>query len=250
MKILLTNDDGIEAKGLITLARALEEAGHELVVVAPASQHSAQSHAITLRRALQVKRCHLEGISGRAYSVDGTPADCTRVGLEELLPDADLVFSGINQGYNAGMDILYSGTVSAAIEANVFRVSAVAVSAEFQQGDEDYDTAAVAAMDIFSRLSSFVTSQPMVLNINVPKAPYKGVEIAPLGGVVIDDYDVVHRGEDLSFRLVGRKRMTDEEKTDRVYLEQGIATVTPLIYDLRNAPLLEACQEAMKGGNS
>ena len=131
MKILLTNDDGIMAEGIQTLAKELEKE-HEVIIVAPDIQKSAQSHAITLFKPLVIKTVKLEGIKGKAYSVNGTPADCVRAGIEALTDKPiDLVFSGINIGLNSGMDILYSGTVSAAIEASIYNMPSIAVSTEY-----------------------------------------------------------------------------------------------------------------------
>ncbi|MDY0257762.1 5'/3'-nucleotidase SurE, partial [Gudongella oleilytica] len=119
MKILLANDDGIMAPGIYTLAKHLIDK-HDIIIIAPETQRSAQSHAITLHKPIVIKEVKLDGIDAPAYSISGTPADCVRVGMELLTDgDVDIVLSGINMGLNSGMDILYSGTVSAAIEANL-----------------------------------------------------------------------------------------------------------------------------------
>src|SRR5690606_19674244 len=122
MRLLLVNDDGIHAEGINKLAMELEKK-HEVTIVAPNDERSAQSHALTLRKPLIVKEVKLEGIKSRAYSVSGTPADCVRIALDQLIKEpVDLVISGINKGLNVGMDVLYSGTVSAAIEANLYGI--------------------------------------------------------------------------------------------------------------------------------
>ena len=148
MRILLTNDDGIDAEGIYTLAKELEK-NYEVIIVAPDNQRSAQSHAITLFQPIVVKEVKLDGLKSKAYSISGTPADCVRVGLDALSGgDIDLVFSGINLGLNAGMDILYSGTVSAAIEANIHNIPSIAVSAEYADGKANFKIAASYAMEI------------------------------------------------------------------------------------------------------
>ena len=131
MRILLTNDDGVMAEGIYALAKELEK-DHEVIIIAPETQRSAQSHAVTILQPLTVKEVKLDGLKSKAYSISGTPADCVRAGLEVLIDEPiDYVFSGINMGLNSGMDILYSGTVSAAIEANIYGIPSIAVSAEF-----------------------------------------------------------------------------------------------------------------------
>src|SRR5690554_2639976 len=125
MRILLTNDGGIKAEGIYALAKELEKE-HELIIVAPEIQKSAQSHAVTISQPLVVKEVELDGLKSKAYSISGTPADCVRAGLEVLIEEpVDFVFSGINMGLNSGMDVLYSGTVSAAIEANIYGIPSI-----------------------------------------------------------------------------------------------------------------------------
>ena len=126
MHIMLTNDDGVHALGIRTLARVLSEAGHRVSVCAPDRERSAASHSITLRRALNVEKVEFPGAE-IAYAADGTPADCARLGLY-LIPDVDLVISGINNGSNLGGACVYSGTVGAAMEASMSGVPALASS--------------------------------------------------------------------------------------------------------------------------
>ena len=129
-KILLVNDDGIRADGLAFLARLASRLG-EVTVAAPDSQCSAMSHRITVHGELTVKKVSFPVPEVTAYSVSGTPADCVKVALHYLLSEKpDIVFSGINRGYNAGVDILYSGTVGAAMEALVNGIPAIAFSNE------------------------------------------------------------------------------------------------------------------------
>lgn len=243
MRILLTNDDGIMAEGIYTLAKELEK-DHEVIIVAPEIQRSAQSHAITLFQPLVVKEVQLEGLKSKAYSISGTPADCVRAGLE-ILTDGpiDMVFSGINIGLNSGMDILYSGTVSAAIEANIYKTPSIAVSAELVDGNAKFDIAAKYAKKILEDSKDKLSKSNLVLNINTP---YKeeddilGIKVCKIGGVIYDYYFMDHneKGEKI-LKLKGRRETEIEEDTDRYYLQQGYVTVTPLHYDLTNFKLLE-----------
>lgn len=247
MKILLTNDDGYLAPGILAMAKELERE-HEVTIVAPEQEHSGQSHSITLWHPLLVRRETLAGVKGPVYSVSGTPADCVRVALEHIVEDIDVVFSGCNLGYNAGMDIVYSGTVSAAIEANVYDVPAVAVSAQWKHGTANFDLGAKTAMKVFDKAKDFITGRTMVLNINVPfDEPVKGVEVCAIGGVIYDYYFMEPK-EDGNFTLQvkGRNKAKFEEGTDRYYLAKNYATVTPLIYDLTNRDLIDECKNHCK----
>ena len=244
MKILLTNDDGVFAPGIRTLAMELEK-NHEVVIVAPEEEHSGQSHAITIHRPLIVKDVELEGVRSKAYSVSGTPADCVRAALDKILEEKpDVVFSGINLGYNAGMDIIYSGTVSAAIEANVFSIPSVAVSSKWVNGTARFDTAARIALEICNKVKDEWLQKDtpiMVLNINVPYLDYeeiKGVKVAEIGGPVYDYYYEEEVDGQRSLVLKGRNRPENLEGTDRAYLDDGYATLTPLIYDMNNRDLI------------
>lgn len=238
MKILLTNDDGINAEGLYTLAKELEK-NYEVIIVAPDNQRSAQSHAITLFKPIIVKEVKLEGLKSKAYSISGTPADCVRVGLDALSDgDIDLVFSGINMGLNAGMDILYSGTVSAAIEANIYQIPSIAVSAEYLDGETNFNIAAKYAMKIFEKLKEKFMETSTLLNINVPyteEEELAGIKVSKIGEPIYDYFFEGENGEgEKTLQVKGRKNIELEKDTDRYYLRQGYVTVTPLHYDLTN----------------
>src|SRR6267154_2519228 len=128
MRILLTNDDGIYAPGLRVLRKELQKFG-EVTVVAPATEQSATGHSITLLVPLMVQEVRDEDDQFLGWAVEGKPADCVKLALQELLPEPpDLVVSGMNAGSNAGINVLYSGTVAAAIEASFFRHTSIAVS--------------------------------------------------------------------------------------------------------------------------
>lgn len=242
MRILVTNDDGIRAGGIKRLAEELEKE-HEIIIVAPESQMSAQSHAITLHDPLKIKEVKLDGIKSPAYSVSGTPADCVRAGVEALSDgDIDLVVSGINLGYNSGMDILYSGTVSAAIEANIFDIPSIAVSAEWMDHSANYELAAKYTLEVLNHTSDNLLKSTMVLNINTPYKVEENTEIkvCKIGGVILDYYHVEKNDNgEQSLTLKGRRETKFEEGTDRYYLAKGYPTLTPLYYDLTNDKLIK-----------
>jgi 5'-nucleotidase len=247
MRILLTNDDGIMAEGIYTLAKELEKE-YEVTIVAPESQKSAQSHAITLHQPLIIKEVELKGLKSKAYSISGTPADCVRAGVEAIVQDKiDLVFSGINLGFNSGMDIIYSGTVSAAVEANIYNIPSIAVSSEWMNGTANYKIAAKYAMKVLKITKDKLLKSNIVLNLNTPYELNDidtELKICPLGGAILDYYFIeeLENGERV-FTLKGRRESELVEGTDRYYLSQGYPTLTPLRYDLNNLALMDSIKE-------
>ena len=176
MHVLLANDDGIFAPGLRALAEAAAAAGHKVSIYAPDAQRSAASHAITLTRPLHVRRVEYGGMD--AYAVDGTPADCVRLGLYLTKDDpVDFVLSGINRGSNRGGAILYSGTVAAAMEGSMCGTPGLAVSL-CSETDADYS----AAAQIGVRVMEWAKDHPLPLgeiyNLNVPLGAVKGIRAA------------------------------------------------------------------------
>lgn len=237
MKILLTNDDGYFAPGIQELAKVLAEE-HEVVVIAPEEEHSGQSHAITIKHSLIVKPVEIDGVDVAAYSVSGTPADCVRAGLDKIVPwKPDVIFSGCNAGYNAGMDIIYSGTVSAALEGVLLGIPSVAVSARWVKGQCRYDTAATVAKKIFDKVEKpfRASAKPMVLNINVPyldEGDLKGLQVAEIGSNAYDYYFEEEVDGERRLTLKGRSTVEHRPGTDRYYLERDFVTVTPVIYGM------------------
>ncbi len=248
MRLLLVNDDGIHAEGIQRLAKELEK-DYELTIVAPADERSAQSHALTLRKPLVVKEVELGDIKSKAYSVSGTPADCVRVALDKLLAEpVDMVLSGINRGLNVGMDVLYSGTVSAAIEANLYNIPSIALSAQWENGNINYDIAVKYGKYILEKLKEKLLENNMIISINTPlikDEEVKGIKVCKIGGVVYDYY-VVEDGEtkgEAVFKADGRRREIEEEDTDRYYISQGYVTITPLQYNLTNFQLIDKVKD-------
>lgn len=176
--MLLTNDDGINAEGLAT-AMAVAEAGGDFLVVAPLTEQSGKSHSITKDEPLRMRK-----VREHVYALGGTPADCVKFGLHELLAGTspDLVISGINHGANLGQDTIYSGTVAAAIEAAMNDLPAIALSL-CSLPPYHFDTAGTVLRHVIDKLSKAVPNGH-VLNVNIPNTPIdkvKGMRFATLG---------------------------------------------------------------------
>lgn len=244
MRLLLVNDDGIDAIGIQALAKEFEK-DYELIIVAPEGQRSASSHSITLTKPILVKRVEVPGIKSKSYSISGSPADCVRVALDKLVDGhVDMILSGINLGLNIGADILYSGTVSAAIEGNLYNIPSMALSCQLGEEPDCFTTAAKYAKQIFEKVKEDLVKNNIVLNVNFPcikEEDINGIKVCKIGGVVYDYYFVENKnGEDeITLKLDGRYNENVEEGTDRYYLRKGYITMTPLHYDLTNYKLMK-----------
>jgi len=251
MRVLITNDDGILAPGLAALIRAAEWIG-ELDIVAPEIAQSAAAHSITFTEPLICQQVQLpEGPTG--YSVAGRPADCVKLALTELLTETpDLVISGINAGANVGVNVLYSGTVAAAVEAAFFNLPAVAVSLAIAD-KVDFDYARDNARNVLKLLLDHDVLTPgRVLNVNIPAYETggpKGIKIVPQS--TRGWADRYERRRDPRGRLyfwlatepvnsVGFHEQTDEKAID-----DGYVTITPLKMDLTNTELLETLRSSL-----
>jgi 5'-nucleotidase len=183
MNILITNDDGINADGIIELAKAIKSIGN-VYIVAPDSQRSATGHSITIHNPIMVKEAFIDE-DIKAYAISGTPADCVKVGIEALFKDVeiDLVLSGINNGSNLGTDVVYSGTVSAAIEGLIQNKPSIAVSYnEFNVSKETYTEAAKYIVEIVNNLKNNMDIfNDCILNINIPNKEVRGTKVTILG---------------------------------------------------------------------
>jgi 5'-nucleotidase len=177
MKILLTNDDGICAPGLVSLKSRLLKLAR-VVVVAPEQQHSAASHSITLFEPLIVRH-FIDPQGVHTYAVKGTPTDCVKLALREIMSHPpDLVVSGINYGLNAGSNVLYSGTVAGALEATQFGVMAIAISLQYSE-NPDFNFAATIGKRLITRLAG-LRGGNLAFNINIPacrRSEIKGIKI-------------------------------------------------------------------------
>ncbi len=179
MRILITNDDGINAEGISALARRLAEK-HQVVVVAPDNERSGASHSITLTAPLRVRKASIPGAPHiEAYKVNGAPADCVIIGCRALEIKPDIIISGINHGYNLGVDVHYSGTVNSAMEGALEGIPSMAVSMEGFTS-RDFSVPARIAEEL---IPEFVDSGCMLFNVNVPDLPYdqlKGIKYTKL----------------------------------------------------------------------
>ncbi len=236
MHILLTNDDGIYAPGLAALEQALRQLG-DVTVVAPTTEQSGVGHSITFLTPLVVKEVY-QGERRRGWSVDGSPADCVKLGITELAPrPVELVVSGMNHGLNAGINVLYSGTVAAAIEGAFFGVTSFAVSLEYDE-HAPYDRAAAMAVELIRQVLQHKSSEPRLYNINIPVAALerpRGVKVVPMG--------TVRYGESFQRRVDPRGRAyywatndppppPSSEETDLTALQKGYLTITPLSFQM------------------
>lgn len=243
MKILLTNDDGIHAAGLWALGRrfALE---HQVTVIAPDRERSAVGHGITLSKPLRMRRVGMDaGISG--YAVSGTPADCIKLGVLEILDvKPDLVVSGINPGANTGININYSGTVSAAREAAIYGIPAIAVSVA-GKGEDHFESIA----EFVGNLAQTVFEQGLpsgtILNVNLPNTP-----ISETAGVRISRQGLSLFPEKFARRIDPRNReyywhgsepptQFVDDDIDGAVLEAKYISITPLKCDMTDYSMLE-----------
>ncbi len=236
MKILLTNDDGIMAAGLRALHKHLTLAGHELIVVAPDSERSAASHSLSLKKDLRVKK-----ITDNEYSVDGTPVDCVVVALQHILQEpVDLVISGINAGQNMGEDVLYSGTVAAALEASLNGFKSIAVSLNSYK-DQKYDVAATWIVKLLALGLEDICEPGRVLNINVPNISsddIKGVRLTKTGHRRYYNFiNIISEHPDgFSYRIGGdNPNWINIEGSDADAVKQGFISMTPLGFELTDS---------------
>jgi 5'/3'-nucleotidase len=247
MRFLLTNDDGIYARGLAALYEELSQEA-DCLIVAPEIEQSAVGHAITISRPLMV-RSAAKGGKFLGCAVYGTPADCVKIGIRELSDQpVDLVVSGINRGANAGINVIYSGTVSAATEAAIMGVPAIAVSLDSRK-DADYTFAAKFARRMTRLLMDSQQLKNIAININVPNLPeneIKGVAVVRQGkGNLIERFEKrVDPRDNTYYWISGESQAGKEaEDTDVGALAAGYITLTPLQYDLTRYDLLDGLQK-------
>jgi len=236
VRVLLSNDDGVHAQGLAALAAAF--AGDEVWIVAPDREQSASSHAISLHRPLRI---HDHG--PRTFSVDGTPTDAVYMGMNHLMAGArpDLVVSGVNHGPNLGNDVLYSGTVAAAMEGALLGVNAIAISLAARPPHE-FGPAAAFAAAFARRVFSNPPPAPSLFNVNVPVGPVRGYRFCRLGhrtygSEVVEKTDPRGRryfwiGGDAGFRDIPRSDCN-------TVFDEGLVAVTPLHLDLTHDAMLQ-----------
>ena len=259
MRVLLTNDDGIEAEGLRALRRALLALpGIELATVAPDGNRSATARSITTRRPLTVREVAFDdGTVG--YATDGTPVDCVRLTNLGLINgfSTELVVSGINHGANLGDDVTYSGTVAAAMEGVILGLPALAASQRSPDpargvagGGENYDFTIAAAFvaRLVERIAETGLPEGTLLNVNVPEGTPDGVRVARLGRRVyrdeLEELEEDGAGELRRFRISGAAERGGEEGTDLAALAARQIAITPLHFDLTDTAGMDALARA------
>ncbi len=227
MRILVTNDDGIESEGIQALASVLTKIGHKVTVVAPDGNRSAFSHSLSIHKKLVFTPLN-SGKPFDEYTLSGTPADCVKFACHYFEDKFDLVCSGINIGNNLGSDTCYSGTVAAGLEANFFDIKSIAFSNVSHDNCRfDYNTKVIEK--IFDKLC-FCSSPDYVLNVNLPNGEDKGVRFARLGNQFYSDE--YQKSEDGTYVLTGVPVPFDKaEDSDVVLSRNGYVTITPIIYD-------------------
>ena len=242
-RILVTNDDGIRAPGIETLERIALSLSKDVWVVAPETEQSATSHALTLRRPLRSRK-----LGPRRFSVDGTPTDCVLVAHRHILRDhaPDLVLSGINHGTNLGEDVTYSGTVAAAMEAAILGVRAVAFSQmRPREGRIDWSTAEHFAPMILHKWAGQTWPRDLLFNVNFPPLPPGEVRgVRPCAQGRRDEGTTIVEGADPSGRpylWLGNflSDASSEQGTDLAAIGDGAIGVTPLHMDLTHKATLE-----------
>lgn len=250
MKILLTNDDGVYASGIAILARTLLEDGHQIVLVAPDRERSAAGHSITIRDPLRATEIKMGIKNLISYKVSGTPADCVKLGLEKLIDfKPQLVISGINSGPNLGYDVLYSGTVSAAIEGWMMGVNSIAVSLA-AKSETNYQLAADFLKEFINNTCFDIFDNTILLNINIPEFDDKDhVRITRLGTSLYEDTfeERIDPSGNKYFWLTGgngrQEKCTD---TDIWAIANNYISITPLKIELTNYDMIEQLKKEIK----
>ena len=246
-KILLTNDDGINAPGISALFKSIEPMG-DITVVAPDTERSAVGHAITLSDPLRVEKVNKRG-KFFGYAVSGTPADCVKIAVWALLEEKpDIVISGINYGNNTGISIIYSGTVSAATEGMILEIPSIAISlAAYKKPDFSY--AAKFAKKLIKVVLKKGLPVGTLLNVNVPNVPeseIKGVKITRQGKAVYREFFDQRKdpwGRSYYWMAGEKIRIKEDDSVDDSALDNNMVSITPIQFDLTDYSNLELIEK-------
>jgi 5'-nucleotidase len=239
-RILVTNDDGINAPGLKVMEAIARQLSDEVWVVAPEINHSGAGHSLTLRRPLRTRR-----VSERHYAIDGTPTDCVLMALQNVLENEgiDLILSGVNHGHNLGEDVTYSGTIAAAMEATLLQVPAIAFSQACRERHPvKWKTAEHWAPGIVRPLLSMEWPKDVLININFPDVvagSVKGVLVTRQGKQKIGDKLIERidpRGEPYVWIGPSRGEHDRIDGTDVAAINDGYVSVTPIQLDMTHHP--------------
>ena len=246
MRILLTNDDGIYAPGLRALRLELQKIG-TVEVVAPATEQSATGHSVTLNNPIVVQEIYDEKMARIGWAVEGRPADCVKLALRELLGyRPDIIVSGLNAGSNAGINVLYSGTVAAAIEGAFFGITSIACSLEYTKPRPlDFNTGAGLARQIVEQIINKKPAPGALFNVNIPSleiGPVLGVRVAPQNTSTYEecfDKRTDPRGRTYFWLGADFTCPNPTPETDTAALRDRFITVTPLQFNLTEHTQLE-----------
>lgn len=244
-RILLSNDDGINADGLKVLERVARKISDDVWVVAPETEQSGAAHSLTLHLPVRVRK-----ISARRYAVSGTPTDSVLLALKEIIPvkkkPVALVLSGVNRGSNVGDDVTYSGTVAAAMEGTILNVPSIALSLLCRDGEKhQWQTVEEHAPDIIKKLISVGWEENTLINLNFPNCTpdnVQGVKICSQGKRLVNiklSERTDPRGR--AYFWLGGDRDDTPEKTgvDIDYLQNNYITITPICMDLTNYKVMD-----------
>lgn len=251
-RILLTNDDGINAPGMKVLQRIANALSDDVWVVAPETEHSGAGHSLTLTDPLRLRK-----ISSRKYAVQGTPTDCVMMAMSQVMPDKrpDLLLSGVNRGANMGEDVTYSGTIAAAMEGTLVGVPSIALSQSFANRKVmHWPTAEKHAGDIIRRLVALGWSREVLMNVNFPDVlpgDVKGVEICRQGRRDITALNIEERidARERPYYWLGYRPIhgTPKAGTDLAVTEFGRIAITPLHMDLTENKSLKQLKASFFG---
>ena len=243
MKILITNDDGIHARGIHALIKELSEIA-ELYLVAPDRERSGTGHSITVFDPLKVVSTTVPGVK-QAWIVGGTPVDCVKIAIARLIEEKiDLVISGINHGSNLGTDVLYSGTVSAAAEGIIMGCPSLAISLDSDRNDVEFEFAALFTRQLVTTLMHWGIEPQTMVNINIPALQHSeinGIRVSKLGRRNYENlFEERQDPRGNTYYWMGGGILQEEQDPDSdVYaVEQGYISVTPIHLDLTNYQLI------------
>ena len=249
LRILVTNDDGVQSAGIGVLERIARTLSDDVWVCGPANEQSGASHSLTLHRPVRLRE-----LAERRFTVDGTPSDSVLLAFNYLLEDRrpDLVLSGINHGYNLGVDIPYSGTIAAAAEATLQGTRAVALSQAYDPARGlDWRTAETYGPDVIRRIIQPDWPKGTLVSVNFPDLPpdqVKGVRTTGYAPLKLGD-DYIQRDDPRgrSYFWIGLPRYSGEvpADTDAEALQQGYVAVTPLQLDLTHRGMVETLKQAL-----
>jgi len=248
MKILISNDDGILANGIRALIEALAPC-HDVYVVAPDRERSAAGHSLTLHTPIRVEEVEPKYGAKRCWMTTGTPGDCVKIAINAILSEdekPDLVISGLNHGPNLGADILYSGTVSCAMEGAMMGYPAIATSLTTMRNEyEDFKVAAEFIADMINKLDAYKIPPRTILNINVPgleKDDIAGIAITELGSRMFTDaYEkrVDPRGKVYYWMAGELINEPEDASTDIAAVRNNMISITPVTYDMTRVNIME-----------